>query len=165
MSDDITLSEKVGKLCSLAAAVSTQLTKISIVNKNLSDAYSFLVKEDAVQDIFPLPRSEYRFCIVCNMPRLDPDITGLTCGEVNCLSGLHGIFPRDMDEYEQWREQFAEQEELLREIGEFLGITGTFQINKRGDLEIVPALQDIRDELKSVQEKMEALEKKLESEV
>lgn len=37
---------------------------------------------------FDYPISKEFYCIVCKGPRLDPDITGLTCGDPGCLKSF-----------------------------------------------------------------------------
>ncbi len=51
---------------------------------------SIKLKPHAVQP--PLLESDKEFCIICKCPRLDGDLTGLICGQTNCLIGLGKLF-------------------------------------------------------------------------
>lgn len=63
----------------------------------------------------PMPHSERYTCVVCKMPRLDQDITGLTCGNLACLSALGELW-EDHQEVEALRGEMGGIEEQLMEM-------------------------------------------------
>ena len=76
------------------------------------------------------------FCIVCKIPCSDNDITGLTCGNLNCLVALYDIF-------EKGEFDFKEQEKIkskILKIRELLGI-------KSNKTDVIVDLSDLCDGL------------------
>src|SRR3989344_8000521 len=73
-----------------------------------------------------LPICSVRYtCIVCKMPRLRLDVTGLTCGNAQCLAGLESVVSNidaHREEFEEFKEERAKIQAILSEIAELLGM-------------------------------------------
>lgn len=93
----------------------TLLEKAKQLSQNLETAKSQLLKLAHS----PMPYSERYVCVACNMPRLEPDITGLTCGNFTCLSMLGEIW-EDHQEVQALKDEMRGIEEQLMEMAAVL---------------------------------------------
>ncbi len=99
---------------------------------------------------FGYPLSPRLFCIICGLRRFDPDPTGLTCGQIGCLSRLK----EKIDEANVVKAERAEIEELVNEISDIVGID-----HKKYGQDLTALLTAIRDIIEGIEGGVEQLEK------
>ncbi len=91
-------------------------------------------------DRFPL--SNQYACVICEMVRLDPDPTDVTCGDQKCLATL-GEKIQDTEELERQKNSL---EEKIIKIAQMMGVE-TQQRDKKGNEEGLRDFDDISDDI------------------
>lgn len=66
------------------------------------------VQEIRIEESLQFPQSKQEFCIICGAIRLDPDITGLTCGKQKCVAEAMAE-KRDNKQLEEHIEKIAHE--------------------------------------------------------
>jgi len=97
---------------------------------------------------FPLT-NQYS-CIICKNIRLDPDPTGLTCGDTKCLAELGKRVERS--------NEIGEEKEYLQEkVVEIAKLLGVETIEKKKEETVPEKTRDIKDILSGVFSELNAI--------
>lgn len=147
----VSLPEKISRLCDQVSSFKEELGQLGIQHKTLLDLNANLSEEAAR---LPVPLSDRRCCVICQMPRLTPDITGLTCGEYSCLSRLQEAFREQEEESVDNNEGLKD---LIVQIGDALSLPDFEKLTGSSDFDpieylkkIQTAVDDIREALKEI---------------
>lgn len=134
---------------------STLLSRVKKLRESLDLANNQLAERDLKHNLLIMPVSQRHSCIVCRAPRLDPDVTGLTCGNSGCLASLSDIFPNSSEQRDR-EEREKEIRKLIVSIGQALCLPKFARSIPDEDFDVVEFLEKILKAVKEIDEALDA---------
>ena len=147
--------------------IEDMLTSLSIVENQFAElqearnSQRWLTKRSYLD----FPVSNLGFCSICKVIRIDPDPTGVTCGNQNCIAKLGERLQaaeEEIDENEQERTDFKDK---ITQMAKLLKIKIEDENDISGNCDLTTAqlqrMTDVAERLKVLEEELEKLLKAL----